>query len=57
MDMMFVSALHTHLKDDLAGGLTDHNPKMCIVCNPDLSAAGASDTENMEEFHSVSGVC
>ncbi|XP_064618289.1 TBC1 domain family member 23-like [Liolophura sinensis] len=48
-------ALHSHLKDDIAGGLTDHNPKMCIVCNPDLSAGGASDTENLEEFRTVNG--
>lgn len=44
-----VSALHDALRGNLSQGLTDHNSKACIVCNPDM-VSSASDLENGDEF-------
>lgn len=44
------SGLHELLKDRLSEGLSSHNPKHCIVCNPDASHS-SSDLENGEDFH------
>jgi hypothetical protein len=49
--MSFFSALHEALKDNLAEGLTDHNPRSCIVCNPEV---GGNDQEYFDEFGNVS---
>ncbi|XP_064651134.1 TBC1 domain family member 23-like [Lineus longissimus] len=45
-------ALHEALKDNISEGLTDHNPKSCIVCNPE---AGVNDQEYFDEDGSVMG--
>ena len=47
------SALHTALHGRLSG-LTDHNPRSCIICNPD--AGNSTDGEMMEEFHDLDQV-
>ncbi|XP_029647617.1 TBC1 domain family member 23 isoform X2 [Octopus sinensis] len=41
--------LHEALRGNLSQGLTDHNPKNCIVCNPDM-VSSASDLENGDDF-------
>ncbi|XP_061188960.1 TBC1 domain family member 23-like [Saccostrea echinata] len=43
-------SLHEILKDRLSEGLTSHNPKHCIVCNPE-ACNSSSDMENGEDFH------
>ena len=47
-----ISALHQELEDNLNKGLADHNPRTCIVCNPDMASAN-SDLENCDEFAKV----
>lgn len=41
------SAVHQLMKDRLSDGLTNHNPKHCIICNPD---AASSDLESGDDF-------
>lgn len=43
------AAIHDALRGNLSQGLTDHNSKACIVCNPDM-VSSASDLENGDEF-------
>ncbi|XP_013415519.1 TBC1 domain family member 23 [Lingula anatina] len=43
------TAIHESLKGNLAEGIKDHNPKSCIVCNPDAPEA-AADIDSTEEF-------
>lgn len=43
-------SLHELLKERLSEGLSSHNPRHCIVCNPDASHS-SSDLENGEDFH------
>lgn len=47
---MFFTDIHEILKDKLSEGLANHNPKHCIVCNPEASNS-SSDLENGEDFH------
>ncbi|CAG2194518.1 TBC1D23 [Mytilus edulis] len=42
------SAVHQLMKDRLSDGLTNHNSKLCIICNPE---AASSDLESGEDFH------
>lgn len=39
-------ALHEALKDNLSHSLRDHNPALCIVCNPNSSAGSLSPDHN-----------
>ena len=50
MNLLFFifPAVHHLLKDRLSDGLTNHNPKHCIICNPE---AASSDLESGEDFH------
>lgn len=41
------------MKDRLSDGLTNHNSKLCIICNPE---AASSDLESGEDFHPSSKV-
>jgi hypothetical protein len=41
--------MHTALEEDLQGNLADHQPKLCIICNPE-QASSHSDTEYADNF-------
>ena len=49
MSLCVWTALHNLLQGDLQGNFVNHNPRACIICNPD-NASSTSDAENGEDF-------
>ena len=41
--MIYISALHEFLDDQLQDGLADHSQTTCIMCNPQHALANGSD--------------